>query len=457
MSAETEFESLAGHSPNRRQKGKASLLPFANRKYSEPAANGEDFGLNLLAINLTRRCNLNCAHCYLDAKTLKHGSADELNTAEVCTLLDQASQCSSGAMVVLTGGEPLLRRDVEDIVRHGKNLDLAMVVGTNGTMLTKPRVESLKSAGVLGVGISVDSLDPERHDNFRGASKSWARTMAGIENCRRQELVFQIHFSITADNADELVNIIEFSRMSGARVLNLFFLICTGRGESISDISPDRYESLLVEIIEAQKRYPDIIIRPRCAPHFKRIAYLQDSTSGLNRISGREADGCIAGLHYCRITPNGGVTACPYIPDEVGNIRDQDFSVLWDSAPMFRQLREPRLNGNCGICEYRKLCGGCRARSLAHGGSLMDTDPWCRYTPTGTTVIEPLPDKIAGIAWSPEAKKRLSRIPGFVRRLVKKRAEAYVFDLGESEVTTKHLTVLSAKRFGAAKTKRPGT
>ena len=456
MNAGTKFESPAGHTPRQRPKGRASLLPFGNPKHPELAASGGEFSLNLLAINLTRRCNLNCAHCYLDAKTLKDGSADELTTEEVCTLLDQASKCSDGAMVVLTGGEPLLRPDVEEIVRYGNNLDLTMVVGTNGTMLTKRRVESLKAAGVLGVGISVDSLDPEHHDGFRGAPGSWAKTMAGIENCRQQKLVFQIHFSITANNSAELDDIVEFSRMSGAKVLNLFFLICTGRGESISDISPARYETLLLEIIEAQRRYPDLIIRPRCAPHFKRIAHLQDPSSELNRISGREADGCIAGLHYCRIKPNGGITACPYIPDEVGNVRRQSFSTLWDSASMFKQLREPHLQGNCGVCEYQKLCGGCRARPLAQGGSLMDADPWCRYTPKGTTVIEPLADKVTGIDWSPEAKQRLSRIPGFVRKLVKKRAEAYVMELGEPKVTTEHLAVLSARRFGDAKPKRPG-
>ncbi|MDT8282199.1 MAG: radical SAM protein, partial [Gammaproteobacteria bacterium] len=229
--------------------------------------------LLLLAINLTRRCNLSCAHCYLDADTLQHSADNELSSKEVCHLLDEVVTCGDGTMVVLTGGEPLVRRDLEDIVSHGAKLGLAMVVGTNGMMLTERRVASLKQSGLLGAGISVDSLHAEKHDRFRGQRGAWSKTMAGIEQCRRQQLDFQIHFTVTDSNADELETMIDFAWRTGARVLNIFFLVCTGRGESFTDINPGRYEQVLAEIIEAQKRTPELIIRPRCAPHFKRIAF----------------------------------------------------------------------------------------------------------------------------------------------------------------------------------------
>ncbi len=407
--------------------------------------------LSLLAINVTRRCNLACDHCYLDADTLKHGSPLELTTGEVCRLLDEVVECGDGPMVVLTGGEPLMRPDLEEIIIYGAGLNLAMVVGTNGIMLTEQRVRSLKRAGVLGLGISVDSLDAEQHDEFRGRSGAWAKTMVGIEACRRNEVSFQIHFSITENNAHELPRMIDFARDCGARVLNIFFLVCTGRGESVTDLTPQRYEQILGELIQAQEQCSDLIIRARCAPHFKRVAHQGRPGSDLNRISGQDGDGCIAGTHYCRITPEGAVTACPYIPDEVGNIRHDSFRTLWATSPALQLLREPELRGSCGACEYRKLCGGCRARPLALGGDLMDADPWCVYQPRGGPVIQPLSDEAHGdISWSTEAEQRLGRVPGFLRRMVKKRAEAYVAELGLSCVMPQHLHELAAKRFGGS-------
>lgn len=412
--------------------------------------------LSLLAINLTQRCNMRCTHCYLDAGQLCDGSENELSALEVKAVLDQVASRNWGTMVVLTGGEPLLRHDLEEIVAHGTARGLAMVVGTNGMALTEKRVVSLKQAGVLGVGISLDSLDQAYHDEFRGLAGSWQKTMAGIEACRSHDLSFQLHFSITEANADELPAMIDFARASGARVLNAFFLVCTGRGESMSDISPLRYERVLSQIVSAQKEYADIIIRARCAPHFKRIAHQQNPDSNLNRISGQDGDGCIAGTRYCRITPEGGVTACPYIPDEEGNIRQQNFLDIWDNAPNFKRLRAPVLRGKCGQCEYSQLCGGCRARPVAFGHDLMDEDVLCVYVPKNGAVLQPLSDtEHRDICWSSEAEQRLSRIPSFVRKMVKKRAEAYVAELGENEVTTEHLAALSARRFGGNAPARP--
>ena len=409
--------------------------------------------LSLIAINLTQRCNLACGHCYLDAGTLKDGSDGELSTQEVCTLLDEIvdldDETESGTMVVLTGGEPLVRRDLEDIIKHGAKKELAMVLGTNGALLTKARVKSLQQAGLMGAGISVDSLNPDFHDTFRGQKGSWQQTMNGIENCRQEGLSFQLHFSIMDDNAHELNDMIEFAKLSEARVINIFFLVCTGRGESFSDISPLRYEQTLKEIIKAQEKYPDLIIRPRCAPHFKRVAHQLNPESKLNQISGREGDGCIAGIHYARITHDGKVTACPYIEDSVGSIREDKFTSIWSNASDFHALREPKLTGRCGACEYQKLCGGCRARPIAEGNGLMDGDNFCSYVPTGeVAIIQPLADLHQTISWSAEAEQRLLRIPRFIRKMIKKRAETYVAEQGEFEVTTEHLSTLSARRFG---------
>ncbi len=425
--------------------------------------------LFLLAINLTRRCNLNCSHCYLDAETLQHGSEGELTTTEVEQLLDQVAERSTDTMVVLTGGEPLLRKDLEQLVAHGSRLGLSIVIGTNGVLLNEKRVQALKAAGAMGAGISVDSLDPGFHDRFRGCPGSWEKTLAGMDACRKHGLPFQVHFSITEGNAAELEGMIDFTKSVGAHLLNIFFLVCTGRGEKMSDITPQRYEEALNRIIEAQQQHPDLMIRARCAPHYKRIAYQHDPNSPVTRATGYEGGGCIAGTHYCRITSEGGVTACPYIPDEEGNIRQQPFIDIWDHAPTFEQLRNPTLGGKCGQCEFQILCGGCRARPKALGDDLMDTDPWCSYHPhpqgTFSTsfreshhVIQPLnTTQQQAVHWTEEAEKRLGRVPGFLRKMVKKRAESHVIENGLEAVTSEVLTELSSKRFGSHMPKRPDT
>ena len=406
--------------------------------------------LFLLAINLTRRCNLRCPHCYLDAGNRERGGEDELTTDEVRHLLDEVAGRGTETMVVLTGGEPLLRGDLDALVAHGTGHGLSMVVGTNGVLLSDKRVQSLKAAGALGVGISLDSLDPARHDEFRGCPGAWEKTLAAMEACRRHDLPFQVHFSVTETNADEVPAMIDFARATGALVLNVFFLVCTGRGESMSDISPQRYEQVLHELVAAQERSPDLVIRARCAPHFKRIAFQRDPGSPLTRATGYEGGGCLAGIHYCRITPEGCVTACPYIPDEAGSMRQRPFWQIWDHSQSFQALRHPNLKGKCGDCEYRILCGGCRARPLAAGGELMDADPWCSYRPAGGAVIQPMTEQPCELAWSPEAQQRLARVPSFLRKMVKKRAETYAQEQGARQVTGEHLATLASRRFGDA-------
>jgi len=409
----------------------------------------QDNELYLLAINITKQCNLGCEHCYLDADTLKEANKNELSVEEVNAVLDEIADRDNKTMVVLTGGEPLLRSDLEEMIKHGSKLGLSMVVGTNGTLLTSRRVKSLQAAGALGVGISVDSIKADQHDRFRGLTGSWNKTFKAIQHCREHELSFQIHFTVTRENLSELAEIIRFSHDNAARVLNLFFLVCTGRGESVTDISPEQYEQVLTDTIKAQADFPDMIIRPRCTPHFKRIAHQLNPDSPITRVSGFDGDGCIAGTHYCRIAPNGNVTACPYIDTPVGNIRTQNFTSIWDNAKDFQSLRNPSLNGACGECEYQKLCGGCRARPVAMGGDLMDSDPYCAYVPAGGEVIEPFKElDNSSIIWDQQAQLRLSKIPGFLQNLIKKRAEAYALELGESVVRADHLSDLASKRFG---------
>lgn len=409
----------------------------------------------LVALNLTQKCNLHCAHCYLDAGTRRDGALDDLSTEEVCDVLDGIAALSNETLVVLTGGEPLLRRDIFDIASYATGLGLMTVLGTNGTLLDERRVAALRDAGVSAVGISLDSLDPAYHDEFRGGPGSWDKTRAGIAACRRAGLMFQIHFTVTDDNADELDAMIAFARAEGAAVLNVFFLVCTGRAAGLSNISAEVYERVLERVAEAARDEDRLLIRARCAPHFKRIAMSLDPPLPITLADGYEAGGCLAGTRYCRVTPNGEVTPCPYMEISAGSVRDGDFGELWRSAPLFEVLRKPKLKGRCGACAYTKLCGGCRARPLARDGDLMGEDFLCRFEPDGGAVIETLPDRGAAIAWSAEAERRLGHVPPFVRRFVRTRAEAQARAQGDTEVTAAHLHALARRRFGNGSRGRP--
>lgn len=410
----------------------------------------------LVALNLTRRCNLACAHCYLDAGARSKQGPRELTTAQVTALLDRIAALGGETMVVLTGGEPLLRRDLCTIAAHASGLGLMVVVGTNGTLLDDQRVRALQAAGVRAVGISLDSLDPGYHDRFRAYPGAWAKTMRGIDACRRAGLLFQIHFTVTDDNAHELDAIIGFAHTAGAAVLNVFFLVCTGRGASFTRISDETYEAVLRRVAEAARQSDRLIVRARCAPHFKRIALEMTPPLPITLLDGYEAGGCLAGTRYCRVTPEGEVTPCPYMEVSVGSVLDEDFASLWREAPLLRQLRAPALGGRCGACEYRKLCGGCRARPLARSGDLMGEDFLCRYRPIGGAVIEPQPDLGAQLAWTPEAEDCLARIPPFIRGFVRRRAQTRAAETGVAVVTADFLHELARRRFPMAGPPRSG-
>ncbi len=404
----------------------------------------------LVALNLTERCNLGCAHCYLDAKVMKKGAVDELSTGELLGVIDSIAQIGPETMIVLTGGEPLLRPDIETLAAHASGLGLMVVVGSNGLMATPERISALQAAGVAGIGLSLDSLNPDCHDRFRGRKGAWIKTMNAIDVCKAADMPFQIHFSVTDETADEIDAMVSFARDSGALVLNVFFMVCTGRGEKYSDISPQKYEQVLRRVARAAKDEQRLMVRAKCAPHFKRIAVEMDPEWPITATHGYDAGGCIAATHYARVTPNGVVTACPFMGKPAGDVREKSFAEIWSHSAHFQELRAPKLEGRCGICEYQVLCGGCRARPLARDGNLMGEDFLCHYQPGGGAVITPLEPPSGSITWTTDAEAHLARVPGFVRRMVRRRAEEYVREKGRDKVTVDDLTHLKKRRFGDA-------
>jgi radical SAM protein with 4Fe4S-binding SPASM domain len=410
----------------------------------------DDFKPYLIALNLTKRCNLKCAHCYLDATTKAGGGSDELTTDECLRLIEQIADVNRGCLLVITGGEPLVRPDILDIARHAVSLGFMVVFGTNGMLISDEVAKTLVEIGVMGVGISIDSLDPAKHNAFRGVPGAWEAAVAGIEACKRNGLQFQVHFSAQPMNYKELPDVIDWAYRLGARVLNVFFMVCTGRGEELTDITPAQYEEVLSYLVTCQDNYKGMLVRARCAPHFKRLAYEKDPNSPITKATGYMGGGCLAGTNYARVTPNGEVTPCPYMPLSAGNIRRHSFAELWEKSDIFNSFRYPQLKGKCGDCEYSDICGGCRARPYADHGDWLDEDQWCLYTPKGgekVRVAFNVSDD-SEVAWDEAAALRLSRIPYFLRAMVKKGVEKHARENNVAVVTVELMEELRKKRFG---------
>jgi len=421
--------------------------------YSTPSAPNDgrtvdDFKPYLVALNLTKRCNLQCAHCYLDATTKAGGGSDELSTEECYRLIGEIAEVQKGCLLVITGGEPLVRPDILDIARHAM-----LVFGTNGMLINDRLAKELVEIGVMGMGISIDSLDPQKHDTFRGVPGAWEGAVAGIEACKRNGLQFQVHFSAQPMNYHELPEVIDWAHELGARVLNVFFMVCTGRGEELTDITPEQYEEVLNTLLDSQDKYQDMLVRARCAPHFKRLAYERDPNSPITKATGYMGGGCLAGTNYARITPNGEMTPCPYMPLSAGNIRDTSFVDLWEKSEIFNSFRYPHLKGKCGDCEYSEICGGCRARPYVDHGDWMDADEWCLYTPKGGEKIKVAfnTEEESDVEWDDAAQTRISRIPYFLQAMVKKGVERHAKEHNIPIITTELMEELRQKRFGNEK------
>jgi radical SAM protein with 4Fe4S-binding SPASM domain len=384
------------------------------------AASPERFRPSLVSWNLTRLCNLRCPHCYLSAG--KKG-ADELTTGECLGLLDEMRQLGT-EMVILTGGEPLLRKDVYDLATAASDHGMWVVMGTNGVLIDDRVARKMVECGVRGVGISLDSVDPEKHDSFRGGPDSWRHSVKALEICKAHGLEVLVQTTVMEMNRDEIPRLIDFARDKGAWSFNLYFLVQTGRGQRMNDLSAGDTEEMLTELVSAQEAYKPMLVRSKCAPQFKRIAYEHGAT-------GLESGGCMAGTQYCRITPSGDVTPCPYMTVVAGNVRERSFTEIWRQSEVLRNLRDPeRLGGRCGACEYKELCGGCRCRAYAAFGDYLQEDPACPHEPTGVPLEE------RPVAWDPDARARLERIPiAFIRSKVEKGLEAYARSRGAHRIT----------------------
>jgi putative heme d1 biosynthesis radical SAM protein NirJ2 len=279
-------------------------------------------------------------------------------------------------ILVLSGGEPLMRDDIYDLISHGCQRGLRVVLGSNGTLITPEVARELKAAGASRVGISLDHLNPKVHDEWRQMEGAWASSVEGMRHCREAGLPFQIHTTVSERNVDVVVQMTDLAVALGAAGHHIFFLVPTGRGKDVEteSLRARDYERLLSDILSKQREV-EIEVKPTCAPQFMRIARKKN-------IPMRYTKGCLAGTSYCVIVPNGDVQPCPYLPIPVGNVRETPFPEIWANSPLFQELRAAEVGGRCGACDCADICGGCRARAYFYSdGDYMAEEPWCLYRP----------------------------------------------------------------------------
>lgn len=267
-----------------------------------------------------------------------------------------------------------MRPDIIELVKYASDLHLLPVFGTNGTLITLDMARKLKAAGAKGMGISLDSLDKAKHDKFRSFPGGWDGAVQGMKNCREVGLPFQIHTTVMDWNQQELEAMTDFAVEIGAKAHHFFFLVPTGRAATIEEESlrAEQYEDVLTRIMKKQQEV-SIELKPTCAPQFLRIADQLGVKSRFHR-------GCLAGLSYCIISPKGKVQPCAYLNMELGDVRKIPFDEIWAKNEVLQKLRTLDYSGGCGVCEYKGVCGGCRARAAYyHNDDYMAEEPWCLY------------------------------------------------------------------------------
>jgi len=354
--------------------------------------------LQLVAWEITRSCNLRCAHCR--ASSSDNSYDGELSTQEAFTLIDQIREVGN-PIIILTGGEPLVRSDVYSIAEYARDKGLRVVMGTNGTMATPLVAAHLKDAGLSRISVSLDFPTAKMQDEFRGQTGAFEAALSGVRNIRQSGMEVQINCTLTRLNITYLNDLLDLALREGAVAFHPFFLVPTGRGKGLSEVELDagEYESALNWIYDKQIELGDkIFFKPTDAPHYLRILRqrggneslksAQPSRAPQSRHGGADSlsRGCMAGSGFCFISHTGRVQGCGYLDLSAGDIKKQPFGEIWRDSPLFQQLRDLRaIKGKCGACEYKLVCGGCRARALETSGDHLGSEPYCIYQPRGVT------------------------------------------------------------------------
>jgi radical SAM protein with 4Fe4S-binding SPASM domain len=317
----------------------------------------------VVAWEVARECNLACRFSKADAGGTgrsKRSNKKELTTDEACTFVDELS--TFHPLLILTGGEPLLRKDIDIVIEHAATSGVRAALATNGTLVNEKRAKRLRDAGLTTASISIDGADAQSHDSLRGVRGAYRGALNGARALKEAGITFQINTTVTNANVTSLPRIYDVVRESGASAWHVFALVPTGRGRVTDLVSrSDYYETL--KWLDERDRNGALPIRPTCAPQYR----LKERRKG-----------CLAGLSYVFVTSSGTVQPCGYFPVPVGDVRRTSFSEIWETSPILASLREPSAyTGACKTCWYSDTCRGCRARAHAVSGDYLGDDPYC--------------------------------------------------------------------------------
>ena len=353
----------------------------------------------VLIWEVTQACALACEHCRADAQPARH--PDELTTAEGKSLLDQARDFGDGQLVVLSGGDPLARPDLQELVEYGVERGLRMTLTPSGTdSLTGARIEALADAGLRRMALSLDGATPSSHDGFRGESGSFESTLRAAQAARDASLPLQINTTVCASTVDELSAIRDLVADLEAVLWSVFFLVPVGRGATLDPVSPERAERVMTWLAEVSDE-ASFGVKTTEAPHYRRVKRQRATASDGNAASaaddmgtdgapavppddiGRRA-GITAGDGFAFVSHTGDVYPSGFLPKAAGNVREESVVTIYRDSDLFESLRSlDALEGKCGACEYRALCGGSRSRAYATTGNPLAADPLCAYVPEG--------------------------------------------------------------------------
>jgi heme b synthase len=339
---------------------------------------------NVIAWESTRACNYACRHCR--AKAQKKPDPSQLTTQEAFNLVDQIVDLCKPVLII-SGGDPLQRADIFEIASYASSRGIKVAMSPSGSDISPDVIQKMKLSGVRMISLSLDGSTPEIHDNFRGVPNAFELTMKNMSYARQENLPFRVNTTVTQHNLNDLSSILRLAVEVGAKEWDVFMLVPTGRGKVEMEITPSQYEETLQFIYNAS-RTSAIPIKMTCAPQYMRViaqhiknepGQTQPPAHGGHHMGGR---GCMSGNGFCFISHVGEVFGCGFLPISAGNIRQQSFKQIYQHSPLFVELRNHNLlEGKCGICEYKTICGGCRARALSVHKSYLCEEPYCVYTP----------------------------------------------------------------------------
>ena len=341
----------------------------------------QELAPRVVAWESTRACNFACVHCR--AKAQKTPDPNQLTTQEALQLVDQIAELCK-PIFIISGGDPMQRKDIFEVASYASKKGLRVVMSPSGSNLTAETFQRMKDAGVKMISLSLDGSCPEVHDTFRQVPGAFNLAMRNMLLARQSGLPFRVNTTVTQHNLSDLFNIQKVAADNGAAEWDVFMLVPTGRGKVQMEITPDQYEATIQSLYCASLTSP-VPIKMTCAPQYARVIAQHQKTPQPSQPHGRPAAGgrgCMAGNGFCFISHIGEVYGCGFLPVAAGDIHKQSFKQIYQQSQLFLQLRNHALlKGKCGVCEYKVMCGGCRARALSVNGDYLKEEPFCVYNP----------------------------------------------------------------------------